>query len=319
MTLRGSHVLVIAALAFPGLALSARPAAAQEKKDSVGEKIEKLVQKLGADDYKTREQAQKDLIALGRPALPALEKAAKESSDAEVRARAAEAATSIRKGLGMSQGQPAPEKEKERNGELEPDEPPITDPTPAVPQPKLDDVFKNVPKDLPQEILKMLERFQKQLDDMDKETPNNPGEEKELEIPGGRGKIRTWTFSNAPRAGKDPVEARLGIGLGPTTAALRAQLSLGPTEGGVVVNELVPGGWAEKSGIQLYDVIVAVDGRAVRTSADLASLIAKGAKVDVIRKSKLEKLDVAGATGQPAPAPGGEPKKDEQSPPLRKF
>jgi hypothetical protein len=318
---RRSTLFLAAVLALPAAAIPLAPASAQEKKETLSERIDKLVQKLGAEDYATREQAQKDLTALGRPALPALEKAAKESTDAEVRARAAEAATTIRKGLGIGPGQqPAPEKEKERNGELEPDEPPIVDPTPTqpMPQPKLDDVFKSVPKDLPQEILKMLERFQKQLDDMDRQDQSQ-GEEKEIEIPGGRGKIKTWTFSNAPRAGnKDAIERRLGLGLGPTTAALRAQLSLGPTEGGVVVNELTPGSWAEKSGIQLYDVIIAVDGRAVRTSVDLATLLEKGGKVDVIRKAKLEKLDVAGAAPNPATPPAA-PKKDDANPPLRKF
>ncbi len=59
--------------------------------------IAKLIEQLGANDYKVRQQAQKDLVKIGRPAIPQLEQALK-SADAEVQQRAEKALADIRKG-----------------------------------------------------------------------------------------------------------------------------------------------------------------------------------------------------------------------------
>ena len=50
-------------------------------------RIDKLVKDLGADEWAARENASKELLAIGKPALPALKEAAK-SKDAEVASRA---------------------------------------------------------------------------------------------------------------------------------------------------------------------------------------------------------------------------------------
>ncbi len=70
-------------------------ARAAEKPDEA--KVARLIEGLGADSYKVRQQAQRDLIAIGRPAIPQLESALK-SPDAEVRSRAEGALAEIRKG-----------------------------------------------------------------------------------------------------------------------------------------------------------------------------------------------------------------------------
>src|SRR5215471_19700499 len=70
-------------LALAGLMLS--PVAAEEKPDAA--KIDKLIEQLGSDSFKEREEATKALDALGEPALEKLEQALK-SPDAEVRKRA---------------------------------------------------------------------------------------------------------------------------------------------------------------------------------------------------------------------------------------
>jgi hypothetical protein len=59
------------------------------------ERIKALMVKLGHDDFVVREQATKDLVALGRPALPPLERATK-SNDPEVARRAEIAVDLIR-------------------------------------------------------------------------------------------------------------------------------------------------------------------------------------------------------------------------------
>jgi formylglycine-generating enzyme required for sulfatase activity len=53
------------------------------------DRIGKLIMQLGDQDVKQREAAQAELIKIGKPALPQLDKAAGETGDAEVRNRAA--------------------------------------------------------------------------------------------------------------------------------------------------------------------------------------------------------------------------------------
>jgi hypothetical protein len=62
-----------------------------------GEQARKLVAQLGADDFEEREQAQEGLLALGKAAVPELERAAK-SSDVEVARRAKECLTRLEVG-----------------------------------------------------------------------------------------------------------------------------------------------------------------------------------------------------------------------------
>ena len=57
------------------------------KVETPKERISRLVEKLGGDEYAERESAQKELQKLGVPALPALYAAKAKSDDAEVRAR----------------------------------------------------------------------------------------------------------------------------------------------------------------------------------------------------------------------------------------
>lgn len=71
---------VALALAF-GFALSTVPAAEPAK-------IADLIEKLGSPDFRTREQAGKDLDAIGEPALKALRAAADRADDAETAERA---------------------------------------------------------------------------------------------------------------------------------------------------------------------------------------------------------------------------------------
>src|SRR3981081_607084 len=52
------------------------------------DRIQDLIRKLGSEDYATREQATQELQKMGKPARAALQKAAEESDDPEVRQRA---------------------------------------------------------------------------------------------------------------------------------------------------------------------------------------------------------------------------------------
>jgi hypothetical protein len=84
------HLLVVVGLTCVlGAYGAAAPHVAQVKKEAVDEKmIRALIADLGHADFDNRETAQKQLAAIGLPALELLKKAVKESPDAELRQRA---------------------------------------------------------------------------------------------------------------------------------------------------------------------------------------------------------------------------------------
>jgi hypothetical protein len=76
------------------------PPAAQTKKSTPDKKtIRALIAQLGDESFEKRQEAEKKLKDIGRPALPQLRKAAKESADAEVRDHAERLARQIGTGL----------------------------------------------------------------------------------------------------------------------------------------------------------------------------------------------------------------------------
>src|SRR5262249_34722886 len=70
-------------------------AAGVKSADADEKAIRALVAQLGDDDFDNRQAAEKRLAAIGEPALELLRKAAKENTDAEVRARAGRAVLQI--------------------------------------------------------------------------------------------------------------------------------------------------------------------------------------------------------------------------------
>jgi hypothetical protein len=74
------------------------PKTAQQLKALLAEEIQKLIQQLRVRSFKTRRAAMRQLIALGRPALPPLRKALKDP-DLEVRQRARQVINAIRTSL----------------------------------------------------------------------------------------------------------------------------------------------------------------------------------------------------------------------------
>src|SRR5690606_5677502 len=91
---RKTMKLHVAALALALIAAPAPVALAQDggkqpaPAEALDARVERLVRQLGDRAYERREQAQRELVAIGRPALPALREAAK-SQDPEVASRAA--------------------------------------------------------------------------------------------------------------------------------------------------------------------------------------------------------------------------------------
>jgi hypothetical protein len=104
--MRGASVLVAAAVSVVGLAGSGAPPSAPQSpgegrppadKDAAGPpavkkadaKVSRLIGELGADDYRVRERAGRDLTALGEKALPEMRRAWADSDSPEVRQRLA--------------------------------------------------------------------------------------------------------------------------------------------------------------------------------------------------------------------------------------
>ncbi|SFK75674.1 DegQ family serine endoprotease [Lysobacter sp. cf310] len=115
----------------------------------------------------------------------------------------------------------------------------------------------------------------------------------------------------------------LGVGVQPVTTENAKGLGLSETRG-ALINSVQAGGAAEKAGIQLGDVILAVNDRPVNTSSDLPPLIgalAPGAKVklQINRDGKvLTEQVVLGALGaEVAGAPGPAANDDSAAAPSR--
>jgi hypothetical protein len=274
-------------------------AVAQEepKKETQAETIERLIKQLGAESYEERESAQKQLETIGRPAISALE-AAKSSKDLEVVSRATDALLKIR-------------------GEVPPKaEDPKPDPTQRMPQaPDMTEVLKELERQMPGDVGKLFRRLF---------PPNQPGKDGDDEERRGdplRPRVRTWTWSLGPDGKLKPGQklgekkkdlgATLGLGTGATGAALRSQLGL--PRGGRVINRVTKGGYAARHGLQLYDVIVAVDGREVRQTADLEPLLRKKCKVEVYRKAKLQILELPSYASEVEKTTEKKKKADEKS------
>jgi len=71
--------------------------------EAANAKIDRLIEQLGDDHFAMREAASRKLDALGKPALPALRKAAASSADLEIRRRATQVVRAINARLGKKE------------------------------------------------------------------------------------------------------------------------------------------------------------------------------------------------------------------------
>lgn len=256
--------------------------------ESTEARIARLVRELGDSSFDKRSAAQKELEQIGRPAVGALEKAA-QSEDPEVATRAAEALARIR-GQVPTEERPRPEQEEPT---------PVPPPMQPLPMPDMDELWQELERSMPEDMGELFRRLFRGpgggggggAEPQPDEDPNAPRFRFQMRRLGPNGE---WEVIEENGAGVPG----LGMTVGPANAALRAQLSIDGNEG-VVVNQVLPGGLAEKAGIKLYDVIVAVDGRAVRSARDLKPLLAGASKVELYRRAQKQTIEVQ------APAPGG--------------
>jgi len=103
-----------------------------------------------------------------------------------------------------------------------------------------------------------LERLERQLERLGERWPEIEKEIRRYRLPGG---ARAWMF----RLGGRP---RLGVELVETSPELREFFGAG-REAGVLVGRVLRGSAAEKAGVRVGDLIVAVDGKKVRNADDV--------------------------------------------------
>ena len=92
-----------------------------------------------------------------------------------------------------------------------------------------------------------------------------------------------------------PLSGRLGVKVRDLVADLAPYFDL-PAGSGALVTELAPGGPAEKAGLLVGDVIVEMDGTAIRSAGDLTETLAgrrPGEEVELVLVRKGEKETVA--------------------------
>jgi RNA polymerase sigma factor (sigma-70 family) len=97
--LAGSGLFRYCSVPATSSAKAALPIAAASPATDKQMLIRELIEQLGDDNFQKRDEAERRLVAIGLPALELLRRAARESSDPEVRRRAARAAQVISKGL----------------------------------------------------------------------------------------------------------------------------------------------------------------------------------------------------------------------------
>ena len=111
------------------------------------------------------------------------------------------------------------------------------------------------------------------------------------------------SFLSSPARANDPDPAPvddpafLGVKLAPVPEALAAHLK---GSGGTIIEEVVPGSPAEKAGLKRHDLVVSVNGNALKSPDELRALVVKSkpgeaVKLGVVRGS--EKLDIEATLG----------------------
>ncbi len=101
------------------------------------------------------------------------------------------------------------------------------------------------------------------------------------------------------------VEHWIGVLCSPLSSALRAHLDL-PEGQGMVVANVIPGGPAEKAGLEQYDVLVAAGGKPLTRPEDLVAVLGgcRGKQITLAVVRRDERLSLAVTPEKP---PGSDP------------
>jgi len=282
------------------------------------DRIQDLIRKLGSDDFATREQASEELKKAGKPAREALQKAAEESEDPEVRQRS--------KSILEELAKPAPRKAVP----LPPGRLPGVRGMSFVSVSSVngDTTYTITPGD-GSPVLKLFKGAAGavKLDYVDEKGESKAAEaaslegflkdnkelaqkfgitEEGIDYAGSRVSFkpqpgRGFRFNlpqqprvppppPAPLPEEDPEFALIGGALlAPVDDSLRAQLEI-PEGQGAVVSKVTAGSVAEALGLKKNDVLLEIDGKKITSPESAKGLIKKGSSPVVLRKGKKETL-----------------------------
>jgi Do/DeqQ family serine protease len=100
----------------------------------------------------------------------------------------------------------------------------------------------------------------------------------------------------------------IGVGLQEITPEIAESFKLGTSQG-VIINEVLRGGPADKAGIMLGDILVAIDGKQTsdpRSAVNVVTGIAPGSAAKLMLKRKGQDMELSVTVGRrPKPQPGG--------------
>lgn len=293
------------------------------------DRIQDLIRKLGSDDFTTREQATEELKKAGKSARPALQKAADESEDPEVRQRA-------RTILEESAKAPVPTPRRVAPAPAPPGVPGRpglrVGSSVSVKSVNGDTTYTITPGD-GSPVLTFFKAMAGgvKLDYTDEKGEAKSAESANLEsflkdhqelaakfgiseegidYAGSRVSFKGQLMPNFPRFNFPPRPNRVpppppapvpdedeeglpvaGAVLGPVDDSLRAQLDI-PEGQGAVVSRVERGSVAESLGLRKNDVLLEVDGKKIGSPAAAKGKITKESTAVVLRKGKRETLGV---------------------------
>jgi hypothetical protein len=313
---------LLIAFAQPSLVLQG--SAPEGKQDQ--DRIQDLIRKLGSDDFATREQASEELKKAGKPAREALQKAADESDDPEIRQRAktiledtarAEKAPPRRMVPAPLPGRPGFQgfggssvTVRSINGDstyvITPGDgsPVLTFHKSAAGTVKLDYADdKGEAKSAESATLAAFVKDHKELAEkfgISEEGINYAGSRVSFKG-NGLPPFALPRFPLPPRGGRVPPPPApapaeeeegtpvAGALLGGVDDSLRAQLDI-PDGQGAVVTRVTPGSVADSLGLRKNDVLLEVDGKKIASPEAAKGLITKESSAVVLRKGKKSTL-----------------------------
>jgi len=244
-------LLLCALLLLPGAAFcqdKPKPKPKPEKQETLEEKIQTLIEDLGNDSYKIREEATKALEKIGKPALKALQKALK-SADLEVSSRAQELLEKI---TGRKRVTP------KHNPDVAP---PRRGISPGPDMPDMKELLKKLEsfEGLSPGLKDTMDTMRKLLEGGNGGTPDMGEMQKLFEkfLNKGAPQPNPRSRPTAPIQRTTKVERDLGCELGPVSDVLRSHLNI-PPNSGLVIRELVPHGHAVNQGLRKHDIILRV-------------------------------------------------------------
>jgi hypothetical protein len=282
------------------------------------DRVPDLIRKLGSDDYATREQASEELRKIGTPARAALQKAAAESDDPEVRRRAQDLLDEKPR-----QENPPPRKfvppaapgrpgmrgsavsVRTVNGDatysIRPfdDTPPLTFHKAAAGLVKLD--YTDEKGEAKSAESASLDAFLKDHAELAQKfgiTENGIDYAGSRVLFKGQADFGFRPFNAPPPPRRLPAPPPppaeegtpvAGAVLDAVDDALRSQLDL-PEGRGAVVTRVAPGGIADAIGLRKNDILLEVDGKGVDSPESVKGLLSRDSKVTVLRKGKRETL-----------------------------